>query len=135
MTLQLSVTIQNTMLDSVESVTGTSAVLQIRTGAPPANCAASATGSVLATINLPSDWMAASASGVKVKSGTWEKLSADSTGTAGHYRIWDSTVTTCHIQGTVTVTGGGGDMTIDNMAINAGQDVVVTAFSLATANG
>ncbi len=35
-------------------------------------------------------------------------------GTVGHYEIMDSTGTVCHEQGTVTATGGGGDMTVVN---------------------
>jgi hypothetical protein len=38
------------------------------------------------------------------------------------------------IQGNVTATGGGGDMTIDNVSIAAGQQVTVTSFTL-TAGG
>jgi hypothetical protein len=73
--------------------------------------------------------MAAASGGVKAKSGTWEDTSADATGTAGHYEIMDSTGTTCHEQGTVTATGGGGDMTVDNTSFASGQPFTVTAFS------
>jgi hypothetical protein len=78
--------------------------------------------------------MANASSGAKAKSGTWEDTSADNTGTAGHFRIYDSGGTTCHIQGTVTATGGGGDMTLDNVSISSAQDVVVTAFTLTAGN-
>lgn len=129
MTVQYSVAVRNARLDVWESTIGTSPILRIRTGAQPANCAASRTGTVLATVNLPSDWMAAASGGVKAKSGTWEDTSADATGTAGHYEIMDSGGTTCHEQGTVTATGGGGDMTVDNTSFAAGQPFTVTAFS------
>jgi hypothetical protein len=69
-----------------------------------------------------------------VKLGTWEDTSADAAGTAGHFRIKDSGGTTCHIQGTVTITGGGGDMTLDNTSIAAAQAITITAFSI-TAGG
>jgi len=129
MTVQHSVAVRNARLDVWESTIGASPILRIRTGAQPANCAASRTGTVLATVNLPSDWMAAASGGVKSKSGTWEDTSADATGTAGHYEIMDSSGTTCHEQGTVTATGGGGDMTVDNTSFAAGQPFTVTAFS------
>src|SRR4051794_21113113 len=112
MTLQYSVAVRNARLDAVESTIGTAPILKIRTGAPPANCAAARTGTVLATVTLPSDWMAAASSGTKAKSGTWEDTIADAAGTAGMFEILDSTGTTCHAQGTVTATGGGGDMTV-----------------------
>lgn len=75
--IQLSVTVRNARLDAIETAIGTSAILKIRTGSPPANCAASDTGTVLATVNLPSDWMAAAANGSKDLSGTWQDSSAD----------------------------------------------------------
>jgi hypothetical protein len=114
---QISTAVRNARLDTVESTIGTSAQLKVRTGAPPANCAAADTGTVLATMTLPADWMAAAAAGSKALSGTWQDASADATGTAGHFRIYDSAGTTCHIQGT------------------AGQNVVLTTSALTAANG
>lgn len=134
MTLQFSDTVRNAELDAIETAVGVSAILKIRTGAAPANCAAADTGTVLSTINLPSDWMAAASGGAKAKSGTWEDVSADATGTAGFFRIYDSGGVTCHMQGTVTVSGGGGDMTVDNTSFAAGQDFTITGFTLTAGN-
>lgn len=134
MTLQYGTSVRNARLDTVESTIGTSAILKIRSGAAPANCAAADSGTVLSTVNLPSDWMAAASGGTKAKSGTWEDTSADATGTAAHFRIYDSGGSTCHIQGTVTITGGGGDMTVDNTSFASGQDFVVTGFTLTAGN-
>lgn len=134
MALQYSVSVRNAQLDAFETAVGTSAILHIRTGAPPATCATADSGTVLATLNLPSDWMAAASSGSKAKTGTWEDTSADATGTAGHFRIYASDGTTCHAQGTITATGGGGDMTLDNTSIATGQAVSVTTFTLTAGN-
>lgn len=134
MTLQYSTAVRNAKLDAVETAIGASAILKIRTGAPPANCAASDSGSVLATLNLPSDYMAAASGGAKAKAGTWEDASADATGTAAHWRLYASDGTTCHAQGTVTATGGGGDMTVNNTSFATGQAFTVTAFTLTDNN-
>lgn len=134
MALQYSVAVRNARLDAVESTTGTSAILRIRTGAPPANCGAADSGTVLATINLPSDWMSAASAGVKAALGSWVDSAADAAGTAGHFRIYNSAGTTCHIQGTVTATGGGGDMTVDNVVFAADQQFTVTSFQLTAGN-
>ena len=134
MALQLSVAVRNALLDAIESTIGTSAVLKIRTGAPPASCATADAGTVLASLTLPSDWMAAASSGSKAKSGTWEDTSADAAGTAAHYRLYAADGTTCHAQGTVTATGGGGDMTVDNTSFAAGQSFTVTSFTLTAPN-
>lgn len=134
MALKYSVAVRNAKLDAVETAVSTSAILKIRTGAPPADVATADSGSVLATLNLPSDWMAAASGGTKAKAGTWEDTSADAAGTAGHFRIYASDGTTAHIQGTVTATGGGGDMTLDNAVIAAAQQVTITGFTLTAGN-
>ena len=134
MTLQYSDTVRNAKLDAVETAIGTSAVLKIRTGAQPANVAAADSGTVLATLNLPSDWMAAASGGTKAKSGTWQDASADAAGTAAHFRLYASDGTTAHAQGSVTITAGGGDMTVDNTSFAAGQNFTVTAFTLTSGN-
>lgn len=134
MALQYSTDVRNAKLDAVESTIGTSPILEIRTGSPPANCAAADSGTLLASCTLPSDWMAAASSGSKAKSGTWEDTSANNTGTAGHWRIKDSGGTTCHAQGTVTATGGGGDMTVDSTSFTSGQAFTVTGFTITAGN-
>lgn len=134
MAIQLSVAVRNARLDAIETTISTSAVMKIRTGAAPANCAAADSGTVLATLSLPSDWLAAAASGSKAMAGTWQDASADATGTAQHFRIYASDGTTCHIQGTVTATGGGGDLTVESTSFTAAESVTITAFTLSDAN-
>lgn len=134
MAIQFSVDVRNARLDSIETTIGTSPQLKIRTGAAPANCAAADTGTVLSTILCPSDWLAAATGGSKSITGTWQDLSADATGTAGHFRIYDSTGTTCHLQGTISATGGGGDMEVSSISFTAGQSFTVTTFTLTDGN-
>ena len=129
MAIQLSTAVRNARLDAIETAVGVSAIMKIRTGAAPANCAAADSGTVLATLSLPSDWMAAASSGSKAMSGTWQDASADAAGTAAHYRIYANDGTTCHLQGTVTATGGGGDLTVDNAVFVAGQAFTITSYS------
>lgn len=99
--MQLSTTVRNALLDAIETAIGVSAVLKIRTGAMPANCGTADAGTVLATMSLPSDWMANASSGAKALSGTWQDTSADATGMGGYYRIYASDGTTIHAQGLV----------------------------------
>lgn len=134
MSFQFSVAVRNARLDAIETQIGTAAVLKIRTGAPPANCAAADTGTTLATMTLPSDYMAAAASGAKALLGAWQDLLADAAGTAGHFRIYASDGTTCGMQGTVTATGGGGDMTIDNAVVAVNQVINVATFTITDGN-
>ena len=136
MSLQYSVNVRNAQLDALETAVGVSAILKIYdlTAGAPANCAAAITGTVLATLNLPSDWMAAASAGSKAMLGTWQDASADNAGVADFFRLFASDGTTCHAQGTVTLGGGGGDMTLDNTNITAGQSVTVTSFTISAGN-
>jgi hypothetical protein len=132
MAFQFSTAVRNAWLDAIEAAIGASVTLEIRSGAAPADCATADSGTVLATIALPADWMAAAAAGAKAMQGTWQDASADASGTAGHFRI--KVGGTCHIQGSCSGIGGGGDMIIDNPALVATQQFNVTTFTL-TASG
>lgn len=132
MTIQLSNAVRNGMLDAIETVVGTSPVVKIRTGAPPANAAAADSGTVLVSYTLGADWAAAAASGSKSFSSTPITGTASDTGTAAHYRVYASDGVTCHMQGTVATSGG--DMTIDNTVIVLGQSVNITSWSITGSN-
>jgi len=141
MALQYGTTLRNNQLDQVESTTGVSAKLRLYSGSPPANCAAATTGTMLLNIDLPSDWMSAATGGAKAKLGTWQGTGDAGAGAgtnAGYFRLWNSTATTpstdCHMQGTVTVGGGGGDLTIDNTNIASAQVVTVSTFTITAGN-
>lgn len=134
MAFQLSAAVRNAILDAIETAVGASAKLELRTGAMPANCAAATTGTLVASMTLPADWMSAAAAGSKAKLGTWQDASADNAGTVGYFRIFDNAGTTCHMQGTVTITGGGGDMTLQAVIISAGQSITITTFTLTQPN-
>lgn len=133
MALQYGTTLRNNQLDQVEATAGTAAKLHLYTGSAPANCGTAASGTKLVEMALPSDWMNAAASGQKTKLGTWQGNGL-AAGTAGYFRIYDSTNTTCHVQGTVTITGGGGDLTLDNTNIAVNQVVAANTFTINAGN-
>lgn len=132
MALTYSTAIANARLDAVESTIGASAILRIRTGAPPATVASASTGTVLATVNLPTDWMAAASGRTKSKSGTWTDSSADATGTAGHFEIVASDGTTVGMRGTVGTSSA--DMIVNTTSFNSGEAFTVNTFTLTAGN-
>lgn len=134
MTVQHSVAVRNAALDAREVAIGVSAVLKIREGAQPADCAAADSGTVLATLSLPADWMNAASGGTKTLKGTWEDLSADATGTAAHWRLYASDGTTCGMQGDVTDTLGSGSLKVSSTAFTAGGTFSVTGFTWTEGN-
>lgn len=133
MALQLSVAVRNARLNAIPTTIGASPVMEIFTGAPPADCADADSGTLLATLDLPATWLAAAANGSAALEGTWQ-ANASAAGTAGHFRIYDNGLDTCHAQGTITESGGGGDMIVDNTSFAAGQQFTVTSFTLTDGN-
>jgi hypothetical protein len=134
MAVQKSAAVRNAELDAIEATVGTSAVFKFRTGTQPATCATADSGTVIASITCPSDWMSAASSGSKALLGTWSDTSADASGTIAHWRLYASDGTTCHMQGTATITGGGGDITLDAVVVTAGQTVAVTSWTWTAGN-
>lgn len=54
--------------------------------------------------------------------------SADTSGTAAKFRVRDSAAALVY-EGTVTATGGGGDLTVASTSITAGQPIEITSMS------
>ena len=146
MPLQYSTKLRNAQMSMVlactngltitsSAITGTApgGTLKIRTGTLPANCAAADTGTVLATFTLSTSWLNAAASGAVTLASTISDTSADATGVAGHFRIYDSS-NACQMQGNITSPGGGGALILDNTSITAGQIVDIGTFTLTAAN-
>jgi hypothetical protein len=135
MAIAITDALARAILDSGYDAAFDSGTLEIRTGAPPGPGAAP-TGTLLWTFALPADSFAAASGRSKQKNGSWTGAAA-AAGTAGHYRLKATGDTAAATQnekrqeGTVTATGGGGDMTIDNTNIAAAQVVTVTSFSVA----
>lgn len=101
--------------------------LKLFSGAQPANCAAADPSGLLASGTLPAT-AASSTGGVVTKSGTWS-FTGSAAGNIASFRLYDSGGA-CQHQGNVTATGGGGDMTIDNIAIANAQQGTVTSYSV-----
>lgn len=136
MALSYSATVANAKLDQIETTIGTAPELRIYNGTAPANADTALSGNtLLASGTLPSDWLAAASAKTKAKAGSWTLTgqAGAGAGTAGTFwRIY--VTTTCHMQGTFTATGGGGDMTVDNNSIANGQTATVNTFSITEGN-
>lgn len=124
---RISTTARNRQADSMGDDLN-SGTLKIYTGAQPASGDDAPSGTLLVTINLPADAMAAAASGVAAKSGTWSGV-AVADGDAGWFRLANSGATR-NYDGAITATGGGGDIELDDVSILTGQTVVISAFTI-----
>lgn len=103
------------------------ATLKIYTGSQPA-AGGAATGTLLVTITLPADAMAAASAGVAAKSGTWSGTPGN-TGTAGWFRVESSAGARLY-DGAVTATGGGGEIELASTSVTSGVPVTITSFTI-----
>jgi hypothetical protein len=131
MALQYSTNVRDAQTSAIQTTVGTTGTVKIFTGSEPANCAAADPLGPLATIALPAAFMT-SASGTTTIAGSWA-VAAAAGGTAATFRMYAG-AGTCHIQGNVTATGGGGNLTLDNTSISSGQTITVTAFTITAGN-
>ena len=117
------------MAAQYETTLGATPILRIYQGTKPVDCQAPIGGATqLFTLTLPTDWMTPTTPGTVVKNGTWAgPIGAD--GTGQFYRLWKVGATVCEEQGTVTATGGGGDLEVDNLAFVTGQTCTITAWT------
>jgi hypothetical protein len=129
MTMQYAQDVAHAMLDAIETILGGSPVMYFRSGAQPANCAAADSGTLISTIAMAADAFSNAAAWEKAIGAALSDLSADNAGTLAHVRIKTSGAVT-KLQGSITLTAGGGDITVDNVTVNAGQEIQVTSFKI-----
>lgn len=107
-----------------------SGLLRVYDGTPPTDAdEALGAQNLLAEITLPADAFAAAANGAIDKSGTWDDQDINASGEATWFRLLDGTESRI-LQGTVTGTGGGGDMEVDDVNFVAGGVFTVTGFTV-----
>lgn len=129
----LNLAVRNSILDCLFNAgtalaifdTGTA---EFRSGAAPGADNA-ATGTIITSVALGADAMTTASAGSVSKNATWQDLSADNAGTIGHARFKSSDGLKV-MEFTVTATGGGGEITVDNTVLTAGQQFTVTGFSV-----
>lgn len=130
--MQISDPARNAAVNAITTLLDAGAAagyIQIRTGAKPATVAAADAGTLLATLTLSKPAFGAAATGVGTAAAVGSDVSVDASGTAGHFRAKDSNNVTV-MQGNITATGGGGDMTYDNVNFVAGGTAALTSWTL-----
>ena len=98
---------------------GAAATIEIRSGSKPATPETAASGTLLATVAISGSFT--STAGV-LTSADPAAVSPATSGTAGHFRLKTSGGTAV-LDGTVTATGGGGDMLLGSTTITVGVPV------------
>lgn len=133
MALQKSTAIRDLQLDAIIDTIPAGAVVQIRTGSAPANCAAANTGTLLGTLSL-SNPVGTKSGQVLTFSTITGDSSADADGTAGHWRIFNSALDTCYLQGTCGIAASGADMILNTTTVATGVSIDIPSWTI-TASG
>lgn len=102
--------------------------IEIRTGTQPSNVGDSASGTVLATIPLDDPAFGNASNGVATANSI-AQVQASGDGTAGWFRAYDSDDNAI-LDGSVSVTGGGGDMQLNTTALTTGVNVQITSWTV-----
>ena len=132
MAISYSTTIRNAMLDAITSNVGTTAKLRIYSGTRPANVAASITGTLLAELTCNATFAPAASGGVLTLNAITQDSSADASGTATHFRLWNSAGSTAMLDGDVGTSGS--DLNLTTTTITIAQPVSVTSFTITEGN-
>ena len=98
---------------------GANATIEIRSGAKPATPETAASGTLLVTVAISGSF---TSTGGVLTAADPASANPAASGTAGHFRLKQSGGTAV-IDGTVTATGGGGDMQLGSTTITTGVPV------------
>jgi hypothetical protein len=98
---------------------GAGSIIEIRSGSKPATPETAASGTLLVSITVSGSF---TSTGGVLTAADPAAVAPTASGTAGHFRIKKSGGTAV-IDGTVTATGGGGDMTLGSTTITTGVNV------------
>lgn len=130
----LNVPLRNYILDGLNAAFD-GGKFRIYSGAKPATSNLAPTGTLLVEVSA-ADFFAAAASGQIAINAALTDASANAAGTAGWARLSQSGDTDAldaafrRMDFTVTATGGGGEITLDNTSIAAGQQVSITSLTI-----
>ncbi|MGW8565636.1 hypothetical protein [Isoptericola sp. NPDC055881] len=131
MTISIAATAAQAMGAALATDIGSGATIEIRSGSKPATPETTATGTLLATVTIAGSF---TSSGGVLTAADPASVTVGATGTAGYFRVKTSGGTG-KIDGTVTATGGGGDMQLATTALSSGAtlDLGVPSFTVPVA--
>ena len=131
MAIRLAAATRNAAADAVVDLidAGPAAgTLKIYTGSQPATGDTAESGTLLATVTLGDPAFGSASAGVATGADP-AAVTGVAAGTAGWFRIEDSTGANV-FDGSVTATGGGGDLTLSTTTISVGLSVDITSLTV-----
>jgi hypothetical protein len=123
----------NAVVDLLDAGSG-AGVVEIRSGSQPATAQDAATGTLLATVTLSDPAFGSSSTGTASLAGVPLSGAGVANGTAGWARFKDSDGNVV-MDGSVTATGGGGQIELATTTISTGLTVQITSLTYSTPAG
>jgi len=134
MTLRYNATLRTARATAIATEAGTGAQIKLYTGVVNAAGVGTApAGTLLGTLTVAGAFGVGSG-GVLTFGTVTSDTSADAGGTAGCFRVVKADGTTGVLDGTVTATGGGGDMTLNTTTVTAGGTIAISSGTITTGN-
>jgi hypothetical protein len=131
MATTITAAVAEAMATALNTHIGATAKIRIYDGTPPANATAAPTGTTLATFTCSTNAFDSVTGGVMTLDVTPAlTVAAAATGAATYFRILNSAATTTLLQGSVTATGGGGDLQLNTTSLSTGVNVTITSGTL-----
>ncbi|GIH91945.1 hypothetical protein ACFFMN_33935 [Planobispora siamensis] len=129
MAIRLSTAARNAACDAIVDLLDAgagAATIEVRTGSQPASAEDAASGTLLCTFTLADPAFGGSATGTATMAGAPRSTTGAAAGTAGYFRAKDSSGNTV-MDGSVSATGGGGDLQLNTTTISVGVNVQITS--------
>ena len=133
MTLRYNPTLRTAQATAIATEAGTGAQIKLYTGLQPASVATAPSGTLLGTL-VVAGALGTGSAGVLTFNTVTSDTSADNSGTAGWFRLMKADGTTGVLDGSITPTGGGGDMTLNTTSVTAGGTIAITSGTITTGN-
>lgn len=130
---KISYAAANAMMDALDTAVAAGKLrIYDSASAPPTNADDSiGSDSQLAELTFGTPAFGDSSNGTLTANAITADSSADATGTADYFRIWNSAGTTCYFQGTVGTASC--DLNLNSTSIQSGANVSVTSLTLTLA--
>ncbi len=131
--LKYPAALRNAFLDSITSRAGASAKLRIYSGTQPATADTALSGqTLLADLTCNATFAPSASGGVLTLNAITQDSSADASGTASFFRLWNSAVTVIVCDGSVSTSAA--DLNLNSTTITAGNPVAVSSFTITAPN-
>lgn len=133
MAVTYTTAVKNAQLDAFTTACGSTPLLRIYDGTPPANAGTALSGNTkLAELSMSATPFPAASGGTLTANAITTDASADATGTASFFRIYKSDGTTVIMQGTVGTSGA--DLNLNTVSIVAAGAVAVSSLVITGGN-